>query len=100
MPLELGPDVTVTRDVDGVVRGLNHIQDPYRGQRGMSAADVAAAYLQDAADVFGIDAEIVAKQDEGDGTRDEKSRLVLAEEKSLMGATTVGFAQRFGGLQV
>ena len=47
MPLELGPDVTVTRDVDGVVRGLNHIQDPYRGQRGMSAADVAAAYLDD-----------------------------------------------------
>ena len=98
MPIELGPDVAVTRDADGVVRGLNHIQDPYRGGRSMSMADLAAAYLQDAADVFGIDAEIVAKPDAR--FDDDKSRLVLVEEKSLMGATTAGFAQHLGALQI
>src|SRR5580765_4604818 len=98
MPIELGPDVAVTTDADGVVRGLNHIQDPYRGGRSMSMADLAAAYLQDAADVFGIDAEIVAKPDAR--FDDDKSRLVLVEEKSLMGATTAGFAQHLGALQI
>ena len=64
----------------------------------MSMADLAAAYLQDAADVFGIDAEIVAKPDAR--FDDDKSRLVLVEEKSLMGATTAGFAQHLGALQI
>ena len=64
----------------------------------MSMADLAAAYLQDAADVFGIDAEIVAKPDAR--FDDDKSRLVLVEEKSLMGATTAGFAQHVGALQI
>lgn len=102
MPLELGLDVAVTRDADGVVRALNHIQDPYPGRKGVPMAEVAAAYLGDAAEVFGIDAEIVAKRrsDDGSDPRDEKRRLVLAEEKSLLGATTVGFAQEVGGLQV
>ena len=61
-------------------------------------ADLAGAYLQDAADVFGIDAEIVAKPDAR--FDDDKSRLVFVEEKSLMGATTVGFAQHLGALQI
>jgi len=102
MPLELGLDVAVTRDADGVVRALNHIQDPYPGRKGVSMAEVAGAYLGDAAEVFGIDAEIVAKRQSGDGSdrRDERRRLVLAEETSLLGATTVGFAQQVGGLQV
>jgi zinc metalloprotease ZmpB len=102
MPLELGPDVAVTRDSDGVVRALNHVQAPYEGRRGVKPADLAAAYLGDAAEVFGLDATIMLEQvsDQGPDPDDTTNRLVLAEEKSLMGATTLGFAQRLGGLPI
>jgi len=102
MPLELTPDVAVTRDAEGVVRALNHLQDPYPGKKGVPMAEVAAAYLGEAAEVLGIDAEITAKREpnEGSARRHEKRLLVLAEEKSLLGATTVGFAQLVGDLQV
>ena len=102
MPLELGPDVAITRDSDGVVRGLNRIYSPYPGPEHTTMADLAGAYLGDAAEVFGLDAEIVPKQFPASAPdpTDETSRLVLAEEKSLMGATTLGFGQRLGGLQI
>ena len=96
MPLELGPDVAVTRDSDGVVRALNHVQAPYGGRRGVKPADLAAAYLGDAAEVFGLDATIMLEEvpDQGPDPGDTTNRLVLAEQKSLMGATTLGFQQR------
>ena len=102
MPLELGPDVAVTRDSDGVVRALNHVQAPYGGRRGVKPADLAAAYLGDAAEVFGLDATIMLEEvpDQGPDPGDTTNRLVLAEQKSLMGATTLGFQQRLGGLPI
>ena len=102
MPLELGPDVAVTRDSDGVVRALNHVQAPYVGRRGVKPAELAAAYLEDAAEVFGLDAEITLEEvsDSGPDPGDTRNRLVLAEQKSLMGASTLGFQQRLGGLPI
>jgi hypothetical protein len=102
MPLELGPDVAVTRDSDGVVRALNHVQAPYGGRRGVKPADLVVAYLGDAAEVYGLDAEVALEpvEESSPDPGDTTSRLVLAEQKSLMGATTFGFAQRLGGLPI
>jgi hypothetical protein len=102
MPLELGPDVAVTTDSDGVVRALNHVQAPYLGRRGVKPPELAVAYLEDAAEVFGLDAEITLEevQDSSPDPGDTRNRLVLAEQKSQMGATTLGFAQRLGGLPI
>src|SRR5918992_975010 len=102
MPLQLGPDVGVTRDADGLVRALNHVQAPYAGRRGAKLPDLAVAYLNEAAEVFELDAEITTKEfpDRGPDPSDTTSRLVLAEQSSLMGATTLGFAQRLCGLQI
>jgi hypothetical protein len=102
MPLEVGPDVAVTRDGDGVVRALNHVQAPYQGRTGATLPELAVAYLRDAAEVFGLDAEITLEKlpDRGPDPGDTTSRLELIEQSSLMGATTLGFAQRLGGLQI
>jgi zinc metalloprotease ZmpB len=102
MPLELGPAVVVTRDSEGVVRGLNHISAPYVGRRGATMPELAAAYLRDAAEVLELDAEIVVEPggDVSPDPKDQTSRLVLVEQKSLSGATTLGFAQRLGGLDI
>src|SRR5262245_51908327 len=102
MPLELGPDVAVTTDAEGVVRARTHDQAPYTGKRGMKPADLAIAYLEQAAKIYGIEADISAKRPPSSGPdpADATPWLMLAEEKSLMGATTLGFSQVLGGLQV
>lgn len=98
--MELTPNVVVTTDSSGFVRGLHHLQEPYGG-RAQRPADLAIAYLQDAANVFGIDADILSKPS-GRGRPDpslDQVELAVVEERELLGSMTVGFAQFFAGLQ-
>lgn len=99
--VQLSPNVVVTMDALGTIRGLNHVREPYEG-RATRPAELAVEYLRDAADLFGIDADIEAKPS-GRGRPDpsaDRTVLAVVEQKALLGATTVGFAQFLGGLQV
>lgn len=104
MALDLGPGVLVTRDAQGVVRGLNHLDAPHAPGRASSSAALAVAYLREAAEVFGIDATIEAKRAPSPTAQpkpaDDRPQLLLTESTSLLGATTHGFSQWLHGLQV
>lgn len=99
MALELTPNVRVTTDEAGTVRILDHVLQPFEADA-QSPLDLSMTYLAEASEVFGIDAEIVGPQESPKEAFDERSILVATEEKSLMGATTVAFAQHFAGIQV
>lgn len=125
MPFELTENVRVDRDEHGNVQHLEHFQEPFvaapsedyaaaavAGIPFMGAATpqaLAEAYLKQVASIYGISETMLPGPDaaaapSGNGSRSKAvprgSKLELAEEKELMGTTTISYQQTYDGLPV
>src|ERR671914_2951000 len=114
MPFELTNNVTVDRDEAGQAHHLEHLQQPYRADTQALAAPTPQAlvgqYLNEPEikRAYGLTDEMVSDLT-GAGFRpavgtaltgQDRSRLNLAAEKSLLGTTTVSYVQTYRGLPV
>jgi zinc metalloprotease ZmpB len=100
MAFSITPNVQVETDASGVVRHLQHPQEPYlAGPDVGSEAELATIYLRDVAEVYGIDRAMLTslgeEPPEGPGPY-----LELAEQKPMMGTTIVSFVETYNGLPV
>lgn len=126
MTFELTDDVQVNRDDDGNVLQLEHFQQPVvavaAGRAGFAenveaaagAPTVAAAtpqalaeqYLREVGPIYGLDDALlpgVSAAFAGDGAAPAQAadgKLVLAEEKEILGTTVVSYQQTYDGLPV
>ena len=102
MALKLDPDVAVTRDEAGVVRGLNHLSRPYLAAGDMTPVELAVSYLSEAAEVLGITAVIQSEAgaDRRPDPADGSSRLIATEPKAILDTVTVAFSQHQNGLPI
>jgi zinc metalloprotease ZmpB len=125
MPFELTDNVQVNRDEQGMVQHLEHFQQPFVAVNtetlAAAAADanvpfvsaatpqaLAEQYLREVAPIYGIDqamlpdqggADALTGDDTGAG-RAAGSKLVLTQEKEVMGTTTISYQQTYEGLPV
>ncbi len=105
MPFNLTFNVSVVRDTAGVVRSLEHLQQPYTPPVGLAAPNaqnLAGQYLQDVAAIYSIPQSMI--QNLGaplspTPTQDPVS-LRFAEEKSLTQTTLISFVQTVLGLPI
>jgi len=110
MPFELTADVEVTRDAAGVVRALDHLRGPYPAEATTEQAaavrmpDLAARYLADVAEVYGVHAPAEEAPDvagRGRPDRSQPDRLVREEVQPLPdGSGTVAYAQLHANVDV
>ncbi|MEM9290699.1 MAG: hypothetical protein AAGD01_03370 [Acidobacteriota bacterium] len=107
MSFDLTPNVHIRRDAGGETRQLRHPQEPYRPDQ--AAADsftgrqLAAAYLQDTAKIFGFSKEVLSTLDQAVDPNElvqEGDRLRFSEEKLIGNSRVVAFGQTFAGLPV
>jgi hypothetical protein len=97
MTFQLTPNVSVTRDSDGIVRQLSHIQQPFRPS-GLIAGGpraLARGYLAEVAPLYSVTEEMLAAADQAPGQAITADGLQLryADESSLLATTAVAYAQ-------
>jgi len=113
MAFQLTQNVNVERDEDGVVRQLEHLQEPFVPQPNVNLGDageptpraVAEDYLREVAPIYGISDEMLGGA--GDSLTDEApsagagAQIRLLEEKPpMMGTTTLSYAQTYQGIPI
>ncbi|HEY0431176.1 MAG TPA: hypothetical protein VGC61_05140, partial [Pyrinomonadaceae bacterium] len=125
MPFELNDNVKIEKDEQGKVQVLEHLQEPFVSTQTETTGDVtlesapggaaptspttpqglAEEYLREVAPLYGIDQNMLAGMG-GDALTNESAtasqdgELELAEEKDVLGTTTVSYQQTIGGLPV
>jgi zinc metalloprotease ZmpB len=100
MTFSITPGVNVEADPNGVVRHLYHLHEPYTSPSGRAPASLrslAHSYLYDVAGIYGIDPAMLTSGGEGIA---EGPHLEFAEQKSLMGTTTISYVQTYRNLPI
>lgn len=100
MTFSITPDMDVEADPRGVVRHLSHLHEPYTSPAGRtppSLRSLAHTYLLDVAGIYGIDTAMLSREREGPS---EETHLEFAEQKSLMGTTTISYVQTYRNLPI
>jgi hypothetical protein len=97
MTFQVTPNVSVTRDSDGVVRQLSHLQQPFLPS-GLTAGGpraLARSYLAEVAPLYSITEEMLATADQapGQAITTDGPQLRYADESSLLATTAVAYAQ-------
>ncbi len=130
MPFELNDNVKIDKDEQGKVQVLDHLQEPFVAAESGEMGDVglneiagitastppattpqglAEQYLREVAPLYGIDQNMLAGAGTGTGsetfalnaaTASPDGELQLAEEKEILGTTTVSYQQTFAGLPI
>ena len=120
MTFELNDDVKIDKDERGNVQVLEHFQQPFvAGETAgaMRVADSASGlpntpqglaqqYLRQVAPVYGLDQNMLADTGGSNGLARESAaaspdgKLELADEKDIMGTTTVSYQQTYAGLPI
>lgn len=112
MTFQLTRNVNVERDEKGVVRQLEHVQEPFVPQPSAGLGDeaeltpraVAEDYLRQVAPIYGINAGALAGGVEGfaddAGPQGAGAEIEFAEEKPMMGTTMLSYVQTFQGVPV
>lgn len=108
MPFQLTADVEVTRDAAGVVRALDHLRQPYLAEATTERAaaalmpDLAARYLADVADIYGVHPPAEEPDDARRGPdTSQPDRLVREAVQPLPdGSGTVAYAQLHANVDV
>jgi len=101
MSFSVTPNVELHRDAAGRVHHLNHPNEPYlrvRDDEGPRA--LADRYLRDVAPVYGWDDRLVSLEAEPHATSDAGPFLEFAGLKTMMGTTTVSYAEIYQGLRI
>ena len=110
MSFQLTADVEVTRDTAGVVRALDHLRRPYLAEAtteraaAASMPDLAARYLADVADIYGVRPPTEEEPDDarrGQPDTSQPDRLVREAVQPLPdGSGTVAYAQLHANVDV
>lgn len=104
MPFNLTPNVRVSRDSQGIVRQLIHLQEPYAPGGGAAATPKAlsAAYLQDAAKLYDLEPKWLATLGESvaNAVKKEGTQVRFRESKSLQNSTVITYQQTIFGLPI
>ncbi|HKO42982.1 MAG TPA: hypothetical protein VJU84_06825 [Pyrinomonadaceae bacterium] len=123
MPFEFNDNVNLDKDDKGKVQVLEHFQEPFVGGEGGSAEldsrgitasaqattpqGLAEQYLREVAGHYGIDQNMLGPSggadafSRGDSTAaSPDGELQLAEEKDILGTTTISYQQTYGGLPI
>lgn len=105
MPFNLNANVSVTRDDSGVVRGLEHLQQPFRSDTGLALSNpsrLGEDYLRSVADIYGFLPALISDLNApiSNIPTDDGPRLVFAEEKSSHLTITVSYYQTVLGLPI
>ncbi len=118
MTFELDDTVKFSQDELGKTKALEHLEQPFVA--GDTAADMglsefpspntpqalAEQYLRQVAPVYGFDQNMFANGGGSTGLSDDVAamsadgKLELAEEKDIMGTTTVSYQQTYAGLPI
>jgi hypothetical protein len=104
MPFNVTRNVRLSRDGQGIVRQLVHLQEPYApgGAAAATPKALAAAYLQDTAGLYGLDPQwLVTLAETVENTvKKEGTQVRFRESKTLHNATVVTYQQTYLGLPV
>jgi hypothetical protein len=109
MAFTITPNVHVERDLDGVVRHLRHLQEPYTpaaagfAETAMpSPQSLTSQYIRDAAQIYQIDAAQLMNLGKRPSEKltDDGTQLRLAGQKSIMETTMVSYVQTHFGLPI
>ncbi len=103
MAFEITRNVTVTRDKDGVVRQLSHLQQPYfaTGIAETNSRALARSYVLDVARIYGVDTGTLAiDQRPGDSIGSEGDQLRFGDQSSLLESTVVSYSQTYRSLPI
>jgi hypothetical protein len=101
MPFSVTRNVEVHRDPAGRVYHVNHPNEPYLQARdGEGPRALADRYLRDVAPVYGWDDRLVTVEAESRATRDPGPFLEPADVKTMLGTTTVSYAEIYRGLRI
>ena len=111
MAFQLTQNVNMERDEEGVVRQLEHIQEPFVPQPNADldeaespARAVAEDYLREVAPIYGISGDTLARV--GDSFTDAKpsategAQIRFAKEDPMMGTTTLSYEQTYQGIPI
>src|SRR5215204_3981189 len=104
MTFQLTQNVRVERDEKGVVRLLEHVQEPFvpeasagLGDEGPTPRSVAEDYLRQVAPIYGINADALAGGGESltddSGPAGAGAELKFEDEKPMQGTTTLSYVQ-------
>jgi hypothetical protein len=97
MAFQITPNVSVTKDSDGIVRQLSHLQQPFfaTGVAGGNPRALARTYLGEVASIYSVDSSLLPTLDQpvGDTITQEGLRLHFGDESSLLETTLVSYSQ-------
>lgn len=104
MPFNITRNVQLSRDAQGVVRQVVHLQEPYApgGAVAVTPKTLAAAYLHDLADLYKLAPRWLATLSEpvANAVREEGTQVRFRESKGLRNATVITYQQTYLGLPV
>lgn len=111
MAFRITDNVNVERDPDGVVRQLEHVQEPFVAQPNASLGftqetsprALAEDYLREVAPLYGF-SEMLPSGDAGlrtvEPAAETGAQVQFAEEKPVTGTTTLSYVQTYQGIPV
>lgn len=121
MPFEFNDNVNLDKDEQGKVQVLEHFQEPFVAGEGSAEFDgtrsaaspppttpqgLAEQYLREVAPHYGIDQNMLGPSgaadafSRGEPTSSPDGELQLAEEKDILGTTTISYQQTYAGLPI
>jgi zinc metalloprotease ZmpB len=97
MAFQITPNVFVTRDSNGIVRQLGHLQQPYfaASLAGGNPRALARTYLGEVASIYSVDSSLLPTLDHpiGDGITQDGLQLRFGDQSSLLETTLVSYSQ-------
>lgn len=97
MAFQITPNVSVTRDNNGIVRQLSHLQQPYVAASFVEGNPRALArtYLTDVSSIYSVDSSLLLTLDQpvGDSITPDGLQLRFGDQSSLLETTLVSYSQ-------
>jgi zinc metalloprotease ZmpB len=104
MVFQIPLNADVQRDGEGIIRHINHLQQPYTAPDLPlpTPRELATRYVHDVAPIYDLGTDMLKNLDENVGNKivDEGSMLRFAHDKTVMGISLVSYSQTFFSLQV
>ena len=104
MAFQLTPEIKIHRDKDGVIRQIDHSNQPFQSATvsALTAREVAEEYLREVAPYFGLEAELSQNlmQEVTQAFSPENLEIRFSKEKKIGGISIVTFHQSIHGLPI
>lgn len=97
MAFEITRNVSVTRDSNGIVRQLSHLQQPYfsTGLASTNPRFLARTYVTDVASIYSVDSALLSTLDQpvGEAITGDGVQLRFGDQSALLETTLVSYSQ-------